>query len=132
MQSRQTPDVVPHALLTAVWRRKPKNKALIHSDQRGQFAGMDWTAFRRTTMSDAETRLAELQAEVDHLADMAVHMMVGLCFGLGGTPDGLRKIASDFAAAAEDPDPAISRLAAALQMALREAAEKLEGQTDSA
>ena len=42
--------------------------------------------------------------------------------GLGGTPGGLRKIADDFAAAAEDPDPAISRLAASLQTALREAA----------
>lgn len=59
-------------------------------------------------------------------------MMVGLCFGLDGTPGGLRKIASDFTAAAEDTDPAISRLAAALQMALREAAEKLERPTDDA
>ncbi|SCY92462.1 hypothetical protein [Paracoccus tibetensis] len=83
-------------------------------------------------MSDTDIRLAELQAEVDHLADIAVHMMVGLCFGLGGTPGGLRKIADDFAAAAEDPDPAISRLAASLQTALREAAEKLERQPDRA
>ncbi|RJK95901.1 hypothetical protein D3P06_18085 [Paracoccus aestuarii] len=83
-------------------------------------------------MSDTDIRLAELQAEVDHLADIAVHMMVGLCFGLGGTADGLRKIADDFAAAAEDPDPAISRLAASLQTALREAAEKLERQPDRA
>lgn len=82
-------------------------------------------------MSDTDIRLAELQAEVDHLADIAVHMMVGLCFGLGDTPSGLRKIADDFAAAAEDPDPAISRLAASLQTALREAAEKLERQASS-
>ncbi|MBG6148679.1 transposase InsO family protein [Labrenzia sp. EL_142] len=33
MQSRQTTDVVLQALLMAVWRRKPKNRVLIHSDQ---------------------------------------------------------------------------------------------------
>ena len=33
MQSRQTTDVVLQALLMAVWRRKPKNEVLIHSDQ---------------------------------------------------------------------------------------------------
>jgi putative transposase len=32
MQSRQTTDVVLQALLMAVWRRKPKNGVLIHSD----------------------------------------------------------------------------------------------------
>ena len=32
MQSRQTTDMVLQALLMAVWRRKPKNKVLIHSD----------------------------------------------------------------------------------------------------
>ena len=29
----------------AVWRRKPKNKVLIHSDQSSQFTSMDWAAF---------------------------------------------------------------------------------------
>lgn len=33
MQSRQTTDVVLRALLMAVWRRKPKEQVLIHSDQ---------------------------------------------------------------------------------------------------
>ena len=33
MPSRQTTDVVLQALLMAVWRRKPKGKVLIHSDQ---------------------------------------------------------------------------------------------------
>jgi putative transposase len=33
MQGRQTTDVVLQALLMAVWRRKPKNRVLIHSDQ---------------------------------------------------------------------------------------------------
>ena len=47
MQSRQTTDVVLQALLMAVWRRKPKHKVLIHSDQGSQFTSMDWAAFLR-------------------------------------------------------------------------------------
>jgi putative transposase len=47
MQSRQTTDVVLQALLMAVWRRKPKNKVLIHSDQGSQFTSMDWASFLR-------------------------------------------------------------------------------------
>jgi putative transposase len=45
MQSRQTTDVALQALLMAVWRRKPKNRVLIHSDQGSQFTSMDWAAF---------------------------------------------------------------------------------------
>jgi putative transposase len=45
MQSRQTTDVVLQALLMAVWRRKPKNKVLIHSDQGSQFTSMAWASF---------------------------------------------------------------------------------------
>ncbi len=45
VQSRQTTDVVLQALLMAVWRRKPKNKVLIHSDQGSQFTSMDWATF---------------------------------------------------------------------------------------
>ncbi len=47
MQGRQTTDVVLQALLMAVWRRKPKRKVLIHSDQGSQFTSMDWAAFLR-------------------------------------------------------------------------------------
>ncbi|WP_375372142.1 MULTISPECIES: IS3 family transposase [Pseudooceanicola] len=47
MQSRQTTDVVLQALLMATWRRKPKEKVLIHSDQGSQFTSMDWAAFLR-------------------------------------------------------------------------------------
>ena len=47
LQSRQTTDVVLQALLMAVWRRKPKCKVLIHSDQGSQFTSMDWAAFLR-------------------------------------------------------------------------------------
>jgi putative transposase len=45
MQGRQTTDVVLQALLMAVWRRKPKSKVLIHSDQGSQFTSMDWASF---------------------------------------------------------------------------------------
>lgn len=31
----------------AVWRRKPKNRVLIHSDQGSQFTSIDWSAFTR-------------------------------------------------------------------------------------
>lgn len=44
MQSRQTTDVVLH---TAVWRRKPKQRVLIHLDQGSQFTSMDWAALVR-------------------------------------------------------------------------------------
>jgi len=45
MHARQTTDVALQALLSAVWRRKPKNKMLIHSDQGSQFTSMDWASF---------------------------------------------------------------------------------------
>ena len=47
VQSRQTTDVVLQALLMAVWRRKPKAKVLIHSDQGSQFTSIDWATFLR-------------------------------------------------------------------------------------
>jgi putative transposase len=47
MQSRQTTDVVLQALHMAVWRRKPKSRVLIHSDQGSQFTSVDWAAFVR-------------------------------------------------------------------------------------
>lgn len=47
MQSRQTTDVVLQALHMTVWRRKPKQRVLIHSDQGSQFTSMDWAAFIR-------------------------------------------------------------------------------------
>ncbi len=45
LQSRQTTDVVLQALLMAVWRRKPRNRVLIHSDQGSQFTSMEWASF---------------------------------------------------------------------------------------
>ncbi len=47
MQSRQTMDVILRALLMAVWRRKPKTRVLIHSDQGSQFTSMDRASFLR-------------------------------------------------------------------------------------
>lgn len=47
MQSRQNTELVPQALYMAVWRRKPKHRVLIHSDQGSQFTSMDWAAFTR-------------------------------------------------------------------------------------
>jgi putative transposase len=45
VQGRQTTNVVLHALLAAVWRRKPKNRVLAHSDQGSQFTSMEWASF---------------------------------------------------------------------------------------
>ena len=45
MQSRQPTDLVLQALLMAVWRRKPANKVLVHSDQGSQFTSIDWASF---------------------------------------------------------------------------------------
>ena len=46
-QSRQSTDLVLQALLMAVWRRKPRCKVLIHTDQGSQFTSRDWAAFLR-------------------------------------------------------------------------------------
>ena len=45
MQSRMQMDLVLSALLMAVWRRKPKLKVIIHSDQGSQFTSLEWQAF---------------------------------------------------------------------------------------
>lgn len=45
--SKRSTDVVLQALHMAVWRRKPKQRVLIHSDQGSQFTSMDWAAFIR-------------------------------------------------------------------------------------
>jgi putative transposase len=39
MQSRMTTNLASQALLSAVSRRKPKQKVVIHSDQSSQFTG---------------------------------------------------------------------------------------------
>ena len=45
MQSRMQKDLVLSALLMAVWRRKPKQKVIVHSDQGSQFTGHEWKKF---------------------------------------------------------------------------------------
>lgn len=48
MQPRMHVDLVLNALLMAVWRRKPKNQVIIHSDQGSQFTSSDWQGFLKT------------------------------------------------------------------------------------
>ncbi|WP_394805385.1 IS3 family transposase [Kordiimonas aestuarii] len=48
MQSRMHMDLVLSALLMAVWRRKPKSKVIIHSDQGSQFTSHEWQKFLQT------------------------------------------------------------------------------------
>lgn len=45
MQSRMQMDLALSALLMAVWRRKPKSKVTIHSDQGSQFTSHEWQTF---------------------------------------------------------------------------------------
>lgn len=45
MQQRITKELVLDALLMAVWRRKPKEMVLVHSDQGCQYTSHDWGAF---------------------------------------------------------------------------------------
>ncbi|MBE0595092.1 MAG: IS3 family transposase [Gemmatimonadales bacterium] len=45
MQSRIDGELVLNALLMAVWRRRPSDEVLVHSDQGSQFTGYDWLEF---------------------------------------------------------------------------------------
>lgn len=45
MDSRMNKDLVLQALLAAVWRRKPKQCVLVHSDQGSQFTSYEWATF---------------------------------------------------------------------------------------
>jgi putative transposase len=44
-QPRMTTDLALQALLAAVWRRKPKTKVMIHSDQGSRFTSREWQLF---------------------------------------------------------------------------------------
>jgi putative transposase len=48
-----TTDLALQALLSAVWRRKPKSKILIHSDQGAQFTSKVWQSFLGKHILDA-------------------------------------------------------------------------------
>jgi putative transposase len=45
MQPRMTTDLALQALLSAVWRRRPKTKVMVHSDQGSQFTSKEWQLF---------------------------------------------------------------------------------------
>jgi len=45
MKSQMTSDLAIDALLTAVWRRKPKQEVMVHSDQASQYSSSDWRSF---------------------------------------------------------------------------------------
>lgn len=45
MQARSYVDLPLQALLMAVWRRKPKTKVYVYSDQGFQFTGYEWQEF---------------------------------------------------------------------------------------
>lgn len=45
MKSNPKSDLVIEALLMAVWRRKPKSRVLVHSDQGIQYTSRDWQKF---------------------------------------------------------------------------------------
>jgi len=53
MQSRMTTDLALQALLAAVWRRKPKQKVMVHSDQGSQFTSTEWQSFLNKHNLDA-------------------------------------------------------------------------------
>jgi putative transposase len=44
-QPRMATDLALQALLAAVWRRKPKTKVMIHSEQGSQFTSREWQLF---------------------------------------------------------------------------------------
>ena len=48
LQSRRITHVILQALLKTVWRRKPQNKVLIHSDHGSQFTNIDQASFLTT------------------------------------------------------------------------------------
>lgn len=45
MKPRMTTDLALDALLAAVWRRKPQEVVIVHSDQGSQFSSTDWQSF---------------------------------------------------------------------------------------
>lgn len=45
MKSQMTSDLAIDALLMAIWRRKPKQEVMVHSDQGSQYSSSDWRNF---------------------------------------------------------------------------------------
>ena len=48
MQSQMRVDLVLSALTMAVWRRKPKQQVIVHSDQGSQYTSSDWQNFLKS------------------------------------------------------------------------------------
>ena len=46
-------DLVLKALLSAVWRRKPEDKVIVHSDQGSQYSSYEWQDFLKAHNLDA-------------------------------------------------------------------------------
>ena len=55
MQPTLARDLVLDALLMAVWRRKPKRKVIMHSDQGSQYGSDDWVRFCKAHKLDLST-----------------------------------------------------------------------------
>src|SRR5690554_6473092 len=45
MSGRMSKELALNALIMAVWRRKPQQEVLVHSDQGSQFSSHDWQDF---------------------------------------------------------------------------------------
>jgi putative transposase len=45
MQSRMEVDLVMRALIMAMWKRKPDNEVVVHSDQGSQYTSSEWQDF---------------------------------------------------------------------------------------
>jgi putative transposase len=45
MQSRMDKELVISALLMAIWKRKPNQSVMVHSDQGSQFSSYEWQGF---------------------------------------------------------------------------------------
>ena len=56
MKNNPRADLVIDALLMALWRRKPSNKVLIHSDQGVQYTCSDWRKFLADNNLEASMR----------------------------------------------------------------------------
>ena len=48
MQPKMHVDLVLNALVMAVWRRKPRNEVIVHSDQGSQYTSRDWQTFLKS------------------------------------------------------------------------------------
>ena len=44
-QSRMEVDLVMRALIMAMWKRKPDNEVVVHSDQGSQYTSSEWQDF---------------------------------------------------------------------------------------